>query len=99
MSYIVRIITGFDAEDKYVELNADFQNAGSYTLKIRYASPWGDKKCDLYINDIFQGKVDLSETSSFVNQEAGQYDFNTGVNSIKIQNGWGYYDIDCIIIE
>jgi mannan endo-1,4-beta-mannosidase len=92
-------VTGFDNSGDSVTMSFDSVASGDRMVSIRYASPYGQKKADLSINGSFQQQVTLSETTSFTQATVGTFSFDAGTNQITIAKGWGYYDIDAVIVE
>lgn len=92
-------VTGFDSSGDSVTVNFDAVTSGERTVKIRYAAPYDDKECNLYINSQSVGQALLPYSTSFQQTDAGTYQFVEGYNEITIEKGWGYYDIDAIIVK
>jgi hypothetical protein len=92
-------VTGFDDAGDSVTMSFDSAASGDRTVEIRYAAPYGDKMADLSINGDFQQQVSLAETTSFTRTTAGTFSFEAGTNRITITKGWGYYDIDAVIVK
>jgi mannan endo-1,4-beta-mannosidase len=92
-------VTGFHDAGDSVTMNTDLAASDNRTVKIRYASEFDDKNCNLSINGSQVGQPTLPQTSSFRETTVGTYYFNQGYNEITIEKGWGWYDIDCVIIE
>ena len=87
-------VTGFDNGDDYVEVNVKVPSSGEYYLNVQYASEYGDKYTTLFVNDNNKGDKLLKQSSSFTNGYLDKVYLNAGNNKIKLQNSWGYYDID-----
>lgn len=91
-------VTGFDNDGDSVTVNANVSTAGLYTIYIRYSSPFDDKMSSLVANNTSAGTLSFPKTIGFVEKAASKATLNTGNNSIKIEKGWGYFDIDYIKI-
>jgi len=92
-------VTGFDSSGDSVTVNFDAASSGERPVKIRYAAPYDDKECNLYINGQSVGQTSLPYTTSFQQTSTGTHQFDAGYNEITVEKGWGYYDIDAIIVE
>ncbi|WP_379144874.1 CBM35 domain-containing protein [Paenibacillus sp. sgz500992] len=82
--------------DGSITLNYDAETAGNYDLVLGYSSPNGDKKTQLVINGGAAVNVDLASSSSFTDREAIPVSLVQGLNTILINSGWGYYNIDYV---
>lgn len=65
-----------------------------YSLRIRYSNANSFKENDLYVNDIFIGKIAFSATSIWKTYVVENIVLNEGENKIQIKKNWGwtYYD-------
>lgn len=91
-------VTGFDNSNDYVEVTINAPSSGDYYLNVQYASEYGDKYTTLYVNDSNRGDKLLKQSSSFTDAYLDTVYLNAGENKIKLQNSWGYYDIDVFTI-
>lgn len=88
-------VTGFDADGDKVTLTFPAQ-AGLYTVRLRYCSPDAEKGYDLIVNGFrFSGKFSPTR-AAFAVHSAGKVGLKAGVNTLIIEKGWGYYDLDSI---
>ena len=89
-------VTGLDdAADK---LTLTFTaKAGLYELAIGYASPFGDKGIDFQVNDD-KGSGMLKQATSFTQVSLGKFLLKEGQNTVTIFRGWGYFDVDYILL-
>ena len=67
---------------------------GLYELRLRYSAPFGQKGYDLSVNGAkksgtFPATGDVWNTIS-----AGKAELTAGQNTIELDRGWGYFDID-----
>jgi mannan endo-1,4-beta-mannosidase len=92
-------VTGFHDTSDSVTMNVDLSAGGNRPVTIRYASEFSDKNCNLSINGSQVAQPTLPQSGSFRETSAGTHYFNQGYNEITIEKGWGWYDIDCVIIE
>jgi hypothetical protein len=88
-------VTGFDNATDQVSITFN-ATAGLYDLFIGYASPSGGKGVDFQVNDE-KGSSTLKQTlGGFSHSGVGKFLLTTGLNTITIYRGWGYFDIDYI---
>ena len=88
-------VTGFDDATDQITLTFN-GTAGLYDLSIGYASPYGDKGVDFQVNDE-KGSGTLKQTmTGYSSSNVGKFLLTTGLNTITIYRGWGYFDIDYI---
>ncbi len=92
-------VTGFDSTGDSVTMDFDAAASGDRTVMVRYASEHDTKEANLYVNENSKGKITLPQSSSFTKTGVGTYAFNEGTNTITIEKGWGYYDIDAVVVE
>jgi mannan endo-1,4-beta-mannosidase len=94
-AYVTDFTNGGDSVT--VEFNSAY--SGERSIRVRYAAPHGDKQCDLYVNGSQVNSPMLWWSEPFRQTWVGDYWFQKGTNTITIEQGWGHYDIDCIIVE
>lgn len=70
--------------------------AGLYRVVIRYATPYGVKSYDLVVNGSRLSGMFAATNGAWADQPAGQVELQSGANTVSIEKGWGYYDIDAI---
>lgn len=70
--------------------------AGIYDAKIRYSAPSGQKGYDLVVNGAKSSGIFPAAGDKFATDDAGKVELKNGQNTIEIQRGWGYYDIDAL---
>jgi mannan endo-1,4-beta-mannosidase len=92
-------VTDFHDAGDSVTMNVDLAAGGNRAVTIRYASEFEDKNCNLSINGSQVAQPTLPQSGSFRETSAGTHYFNQGYNEVTIEKGWGWYDIDCVIIE
>ena len=70
--------------------------AGLYQAQLHVLTPSGTKGYDLVVNGHkFSGMLPDSK-AAFVTQPAGKVELTEGVNTVEIDRGWGYYDVDAL---
>lgn len=92
-------VTGFDEEGDALTITVDSAKEGLYQINIRYNAPNGPKQANLFVNDISVGTVDFTPTHGFTEMAATKAILKKGANTIRIDKGWGYYDIDYFSIQ
>ncbi|MEZ0538075.1 glycosyl hydrolase [Fibrella arboris] len=90
-------VTGLDAEMDKI-LVTFTAKAGLYDLSIGYSSPFGNKGIDFQVNDE-KGNGTLTQTSAgFRAANLGKFLLKEGQNTIAVFRGWGYYDVDYLLL-
>lgn len=70
--------------------------AGLYDVRIRYSAPSGEKGYDLVVNGAkFSGML-APTGNAWATQAGGKVELREGANTVAIERGWGYYDIDAL---
>lgn len=89
-------VSGFTKEGDNIKWTLPVAKAGIYEARVRYSSPSGDKGTDLVINGVkTSGKLPKTE-DVFATTSLGKIELKAGDNTIAINKGWGYYDIDAL---
>jgi len=94
-------VTGFTrtGDSVTVQFESAIAGARKRAVTVRYASPYDDKQCALSINGTQVDTPILPQTEEFQETTIGFYGFEEGTNEITIEKGWGYYEIDAIMVE
>ena len=92
-------VTSFDNTGDALTVNVNVASAGSYNLKIRYASEFGDKPNYVYVNGNNLGEKNFTLTTTFTELNIGAISLNAGNNTIKVEKSWGWIDVDYIKVE
>ena len=71
-------------------------HAGLYEAQIRYSAPFGEKGYDLIINGAKLSGTFLGTGQAFATLPAGKVELKDGANTVEIDRGWGYFDIDAL---
>ncbi|MGI4736973.1 MAG: glycosyl hydrolase [Janthinobacterium lividum] len=87
------VVTGFDSGTDNVSLTFN-ATAGLYKVGIGYNAPNGDKGYDLKVNDESTTGMLTGNGSNYGEVNAGSFLLKAGLNTIVINNGWGYYNVD-----
>ncbi|MDT0343489.1 glycosyl hydrolase [Streptomyces litchfieldiae] len=91
-------VEGFDTADDRVVVTIPDSPGGLYDLTVHYRAPYGQKNAVLQLNGAGMGEVTLPETTEFSTVAAGKVLLEEGANTITVQNGWGWYEIDALSI-
>lgn len=91
-------VTDFTDEKDDVTITVIAEKEQLYQLYVGYYAS-GYKEAFLYVNDDPFGKVIFKQNSSFESVKAARIMLEEGENTIKIERGWGYYDIDYVEIQ
>ncbi|WP_266365536.1 glycosyl hydrolase [Tellurirhabdus rosea] len=89
-------VTGFDAETDQLRL-AFNAPAGLYEISIGYRSPFGEKGVEFRLNDV-RSSGTFRQTSTFSSHSLGKFLLKDGPQTLTIFRGWGYFDIDYILL-
>ena len=92
-------VTSFDNTGDAVTVNVNVPSAGSYNLKIRYASEFEDKQNYVYVNDTNLGEKNFTQTTTFMELNIGAITLNSGTNTINVEKSWGWIDVDYFKVE
>lgn len=90
-------VTGFDQNSDYVEVTLNISQGDLYRLEIGYNSS-GNKTQYLYVNDEGPYPILFETSGGWSSQASGSYRFKSGKNTLKLQSGWGYMDVDNFVI-
>lgn len=88
-------VTGFDAEGDRIRLRFSAR-AGIYALRLRYCASAGEKGYEVAVNGIRSTGMLPASAKEFTWTPAGRVELKSGENEIRLEKGWGYYDLDAI---
>jgi len=88
-------VTGFENDGDRVVLKFK-ATGGIYEAFIRYSTPMGPKGYVLDINGSKTSGMFGASEDKFATTSAGKVELKTGANTIGIDKGWGYFDVDYI---
>jgi mannan endo-1,4-beta-mannosidase len=91
-------VTGFEKAGDSVQFLVTVDHEGFYPLRIRYASPAGDKTNNIDVNGSTAGEKVFTQTEQFTDTDFGQVYLDEGENIVEITTYWGYFDVDHIKI-
>ena len=89
-------VTGFQTSTDMVVWNFTGSN-GFYRATIRFHSPSGPKGYDGSLNGYGLSGT-FPQTNVFAGFDAGFVQLLAGANTLQIGGGWGYYDIDRVVL-
>jgi mannan endo-1,4-beta-mannosidase len=92
-------VEGFDEGTDKITFTVPATTSQLYDLKLVYNGPYGDKFTYVVLNGAGGSQVSLPATTAWTTVAAGQVLLNAGSNTIEIQNNWGWYLIDSIILS
>ncbi|KAF9693967.1 hypothetical protein EKO04_007761 [Ascochyta lentis] len=92
-------VEGFDEGTDKITFTVPATTSQLYDLKLVYNGPNGDKYTYVVLNGAGGSQVSLPATTTWTTVAAGQVLLNAGSNTIEIQNNWGWYLIDSIILS
>lgn len=70
--------------------------AGLYAVQIRYSAPFGDKGYDLVVNGRRLSGTLRATGDRFASQSGGKVELRAGANTVAVERGWGYYEVDAV---
>lgn len=91
-------VTAFEQAGQGVEFGVTVEAEGFYPLRIRYASPFGDKTNFVEVNGSTAGEQLFPQTEAFADVDFGQVYLEEGYNRIGLMTYWGYFDVDSIAL-
>ncbi len=89
-------VTGFVHDGDKIVFTVPKVVGGLYQVHIRYSAPSGEKGYVLTVNGHQFSGMFAATGNVFATQNAGTVELNNGVNTITMEKGWGYYDIDAL---
>lgn len=92
-------VTGFVDPSYSVVMSTSVDSTTLYDLTIAYNSQFGPKNTYLLLNGATAGEIELNQTTTWANASAGRVLLNAGNNIIGLQDDWGYYDIDYLLLS
>ena len=92
-------VTGFQKDGDKITWNIPNAQAGIYQAIIRFSAPSGPKGFDLVVNGAKSSGTLPGPNAAFSSMTSPRFELKAGANTISVEKGWGYYDIDSIDIE
>lgn len=92
-------VTDFTDEQDHLIVPVQAEQEQMYQLIIGYRAPGGYKEAELYVNEEPFGKIIFEESSTFVETKVTRIILKQGENLIRINRGWGYFDIDYVALQ
>ncbi len=87
-------VTDFDADGDKVSVTVTAPKTASYELTIGYASEFGEKTNDIYVNNVLVKQQVFPMSVTFTTQVVGSVILVEGDNTVDIQKNWGFFDVD-----
>ena len=89
-------VGSFEKDGAKIVWSLPAAKAGLYDAQIRYSAPFGIKGYDLAVNGAKLSGTFPATGETFASHSAGKVELKAGQNSVEIDRGWGYYDIDAL---
>ena len=89
-------VGGFEKDGAKILWSLSAAKAGLYDAQIRYSSPFGVKGYDLVVNGAKYSGMFPATGDTFGTFSSGKVELKAGENTVEIDRGWGYYDIDAL---
>ncbi len=89
-------VSGFTKEGDHISWTVPDARAGIYEARVRYSSPGAQKGTELVINGAKTSGMLAPTGEGFATSSLGRIELREGENSIAIEKGWGYYDVDSL---
>ncbi len=87
-------VMAFTNEAGSLTFNVDAPAAGLYEMVLGYATPSGGKWCNLIVNELPEGEIELPGVEGFAETKPTLVLLQQGANKLTIEKGWGFYAID-----
>jgi mannan endo-1,4-beta-mannosidase len=88
-------VTGFDSPGDAVVLRFEAR-AGIFDAVLVYCAANGEKGFEVAVNGVESSGMLRATSPACVRQSIGKVELRNGQNEIRIEKGWGYYDVDAI---
>lgn len=92
-------VTGFTNNTGTVIFPIVVDREGLFEVEIGYRAPHGDKYTVLLVNGEVLGDVYLPNTNAFAKAAAGRVLLDEALNTIALEKGWGWYEIDYLALR
>lgn len=92
-------VSNLDSDGDYIEVEFDINTKGYHHVSIHHASPYGERRNLLYIDDECFGEFISKQTTCFETVNVCTVFFNKGKHKIKVVKFWGDILVDSFIIS
>ena len=89
-------VGGFEKEGAKIAWTLPPAASGLYTVTLHYSAPFGEKGYDLVVNGKKFSGMFPATGEKFALHDGGKVELAAGANTLEIQRGWGYYEIDAV---
>jgi len=89
-------VSGFTKDGDRIEWSVPNASAGIYEARLRYSSTYGDKNTDFGVNGAKTSALLPKTGDAFASASLGKVELKAGANTLAIEKGWGYYDVDAL---
>ncbi|KAF2271452.1 mannan endo-1,4-beta-mannosidase-like protein [Westerdykella ornata] len=92
-------VEGFDEASDSIIFSVNSTSTELFDLEIVYNGPYGDKYTTVVLNGAGGSQVPLPATTEWKSVPVGQVLLNAGINTIELENNWGWYLVDAIGLQ
>ncbi|ADL53780.1 CBM35 domain-containing protein [Clostridium cellulovorans] len=92
-------VTSITDDTDKVDFKVNVKEGGTYSLLVRHAAPYGDKAYNVLVNGTQAGTNNITESTEFSNSAELKIELKAGDNTITIDRGWGWYELDAIMLK
>lgn len=92
-------VTNISDDTDKVDFNVNVAETGTYSLLVRHAAPYGEKSYNVLVNGVQAGTNTIAASTEFSNSTELKIELKAGANTITIDRGWGWYELDAIMIK
>jgi mannan endo-1,4-beta-mannosidase len=89
-------LTGFTADADQAVFTIPNAVPGLYDVRIHFSTPNGTKGYTLVVNGAASSGMFPATGQTWATHDAGKIMLAAGVNTLTVQKGWGYYNIDAL---
>lgn len=87
-------VGGFDVDGDKLSVQVNNVPDGLYELWVRYNAPFGSKGYGVQVDSEIGDGSFTNSGNQFVLDRAGLFNLTGTTNTLQIQKGWGYYNVD-----
>ena len=91
-------VTGFDTVGDKLTVIVNVPAAGIHALILRYATPYGEKTNDIWVNGSFLKAQVFPPVNTFEPIEVALVALNAGDNTVEVRHNWGWFEVDNITL-
>jgi hypothetical protein len=93
-------VTNFTGTTDLLTISVTGLTAGKYDLSLVYSAPYGSKYTSVSVNGAATVEASMPNitTSVWATSLVGTYDLTAGTNTVSMNDDWGWFLIDSIIV-